>query len=86
MITQPLSHMGLPFFMEILITTCWSIWSVRNDLIFRDIQPSVQRCRAIFKKEFAQVILRAKAAYQARISQWPVNHVGVSPCLARRPQ
>jgi len=57
--------------MEILITMCWSIWSVRTDIIFRDIQPSVERCRAIFRKEFAQVILRAKAAYQPLVSQWP---------------
>lgn len=49
---------------------CWSIWLVRNDLIFRGIQPSVQRCKGIFKKEFAQVIVRAKAAYKPHISQW----------------
>lgn len=65
------AQLHLPFLMEILITMCWSIWSVRTDLIFRDIQPSVERCRAIFKKEFAQVILRAKAAYQPLVSQWP---------------
>jgi hypothetical protein len=59
-----------PFAMEILITMCWSIWSVRNDLIFRGIQPSLQRCKAIFKREFAQVILRAKAGYEPQISQW----------------
>lgn len=40
------------FALEILITMSWSIWSVRNDLIFRGIQPSVQRCKSIFKREF----------------------------------
>jgi hypothetical protein len=64
-----------PFALEILITMCWSIWSIRNDLIFRGIQPSLQRCKAIFKREFAQVILRAKAAYQPNISQWLDGYV-----------
>ena len=63
------AQLHCPFALEILITMCWSIWSVRNDLIFRGIQPSLQRCKAIFKKEFAQVTLRAKASYEPHISQ-----------------
>ena len=51
-----------PFFMEIIVTMCWSIWSVRNDAIFRNAQPSIQSCKAVFKREFAQVILRAKSS------------------------
>jgi hypothetical protein len=64
-----------PFALEILITMCWSMWSVRNDFIFRDIQPSLQRCKAIFKREFAQVILRAKVAYEPHISRWLEGYV-----------
>jgi hypothetical protein len=63
------TQLQVPFFMEIIVTMCWSIWAVRNDQIFRDIQPTIQRCRQIFK-EFAQVILSAKASYQPSISQW----------------
>jgi hypothetical protein len=57
----------LPFFMEIIITMCWSIWMMRNDLIFHDISHTVQRCKSVFKKKFALVILRAKAKYHPQI-------------------
>jgi hypothetical protein len=33
------------FFLEILITMCSSIWSVRNDVIFRGLPTSVHRCK-----------------------------------------
>lgn len=68
-------QLHLPFAMEIIITMSWSIWMVRNDLIFRGIQPSLSRCKHIFRKEFAQVILRAKASYKPFISQWLGNFV-----------
>lgn len=64
------AQLQLPFYIVIIITMCLSIWAVRNYLIFRDIQPSMQQCRSISKMEFAQVILRVKAAYQPSISQW----------------
>jgi hypothetical protein len=69
-ITTYRTQLHCPFALEILITMCWSIWSVRNDLIFRGIQPSLNRSKTIFKKEFAQVILRAKPSYEPYISQW----------------
>lgn len=40
------------FFMEIIILFCWAIWMSRNNLIFRQVPPSVQSCRLIFKSEF----------------------------------
>lgn len=63
-------QLHLPFSMEVLITMCWSIWSMRNDVIFRNIPHSVNRCKQVFKKEFALVILRAKAKYQPHIDLW----------------
>jgi hypothetical protein len=27
-------QVNLPFFLEIIITMCWSIWMMRNDIIF----------------------------------------------------
>jgi hypothetical protein len=59
-----------PFFMEIIVTMCWAIWSVRNDAIFRNVQPSISLCKAIFRKEFAQVILRAKRSLAFSLTQW----------------
>jgi hypothetical protein len=52
------AQLYLPFHMENLITMCWSIWSMRNDLIFRNLHHLVNRCKQVFKKEFA-LILRA---------------------------
>jgi hypothetical protein len=59
----------LPFYMEIIITMCWAIWMMRNDIIFRNIAHLVSRCKAVFK-EFALVILRARTSYQPSIVQW----------------
>jgi hypothetical protein len=59
--------------MEIIVTMCWSIWSVRNEAIFNDVPPSLHRCKTIFKKEFALVLLRAKEKYHTFIDQWIVS-------------
>jgi hypothetical protein len=58
------------FFMEVIITMCWAIWTMRNDAIFRNLAPSLQRCNTVFKQEFALVILRAKSKYLPFIVQW----------------
>ena len=65
------SQLRVPFFMEIIITKCWAIWMMRNDIIFRNLAHSIQRCR----NEFALVILRAKARYHPLIDQWLDNFV-----------
>jgi hypothetical protein len=64
------SQLNLPFFMEIVIIMCWSIWKVRNDLIFRGEAVSLEKCKAVFKKCFGLVILRAKKRYLPTISLW----------------
>jgi sulfur transfer complex TusBCD TusB component (DsrH family) len=58
------------FFMEIVVTMCWAIWIMRIDIIFKNISQSAQRCKYVFKKEFALVILRAKAALHPSIDLW----------------
>jgi hypothetical protein len=63
-------QLRVPFFMEIVITMCWCIWTIRNDTIFRNIPASIQPCKDIFKEEFALVILRAKGKYQPQIELW----------------
>jgi hypothetical protein len=62
--------LNLPFFMEVIIFMCWAIWLVRNDAIFRGINPSIFNAKRHFKMDFAQVILRAKKAYLPSINQW----------------
>jgi hypothetical protein len=44
-------HLGVPFFMEIIIAMTWNIRKTRNDWIFNDIDPSVHRCRENFIKD-----------------------------------
>jgi hypothetical protein len=63
-------QVNLPFFLEIIITMCWSIWMMRNDIIFRNLAHTVRRCKALFKKEFALIILRAKASLHPCIDKW----------------
>jgi hypothetical protein len=56
--------------MEIIVTMCWAIWIMRNDIIFRNLAHSIERCKGIFRQEFALVILRAKARLHPHIDQW----------------
>jgi hypothetical protein len=58
-----------PFFMEIIVTTCWAIWTMCNDAIFNNLSPSVHSCKQVFK-EFALVILRAKSKFHPSIDSW----------------
>jgi hypothetical protein len=44
------------FFMEIIIIMCWTIWTVRNDAIFRGVPPTVLRGLEIFKTLFKQLL------------------------------
>ena len=62
------SQLPAPFFIDVIITICWAIWSSRNDKIFRGFDNSIRRCKEIFKKEFAQVILRAKVDMESLLT------------------
>jgi hypothetical protein len=62
-------QLRVTFFMEIIVTMCWAIWIMRNDIIFRNLAHSVQRCKGVFRQEFALVILRAKARIHPHIDQ-----------------
>ena len=42
------NQLQLPFFMEIIVTMSWSIWTVHNDAIFQQVQPSIDHCKAVF--------------------------------------
>jgi len=56
-------------------TMCWAIWSVRNDVVLRNIQPSIPLCKTIFKREFAQGTLRAKRSLVPLLTQWLEGYV-----------
>ena len=57
--------------MEIIVAMFWAIWSVRNDAIFRNQQPSLQACKLVFKQELAR--LRAKDDLHLQIQLWLDN-------------
>lgn len=46
-------RLNVPFFMEVIIIMCWSIWTVRNNLIFRGQEASSQQCKQIFRGQEA---------------------------------
>jgi hypothetical protein len=53
-------HIRQPFFMEIIILICWSIWTTRNDFIFEGLTPSLYRTRRKLKDELHLLIHKAK--------------------------
>jgi hypothetical protein len=42
------AQLNVPFFMDIVIMFCWSIWMQRNDFIFRGFQPYPVACMRNF--------------------------------------
>jgi hypothetical protein len=56
--------------MDVIIIMSWSIWMARNNFIFNGLQPSLQLAKTCFRKEFALVILRAKASLKYLMSIW----------------
>lgn len=60
---------AVPFFLELLVCMSWGIWTVSNDF-FKNRPATVQRCKSIFREEFAGVILRAKEQHRPQIRSW----------------
>jgi hypothetical protein len=42
------AQLNVSFFMEIIIIMCWSIWTVRNNLVFRGEEVTIQKVQACF--------------------------------------
>lgn len=64
------NQLNVPFYMDVIILMCWAIWMVRNDAIFKGIQPSIQGCATHFKKEYALATLRAKKDHPYLMNIW----------------
>ena len=58
------------FFMEVFILLCWSIWTERNDLIFKGLQPSVMKCKVNLKKELTLLCFRVERRSEIAFVQW----------------
>ena len=60
-------------FMVAIILMCWSIWTARNDFIFKGLQPDVQDYKRNFFKELKLVLLRVKPSALSRFESWLQN-------------
>jgi hypothetical protein len=52
--------LNVPFALDILSLLCWAIWMVRNDVIFRHKNPSVEDCRRYLTMESLLLLHRTK--------------------------
>jgi hypothetical protein len=64
------TQINKPFFMEAIILMSWAIWMSRNNKIFKNVPPSVQSCRAIFKMELSSLLWRAKKKILPSLQEW----------------
>jgi len=51
----------------------WAIWTARNDLIFNDIQPSVNNVKETFTKEIKLLIFGIKSSISDIFDLWIQN-------------
>ena len=49
---------------------CWTIWKVRNELIFNNNQIGLQEAKHLFLKEAKLVSLRVKTSLSTEYDQW----------------
>lgn len=61
------------FFMISAILMSWAIWIVRNDFIFKNFHPDVDRAREIYMKEIQLISLRARVKDSVLFDQWIQN-------------
>ncbi|TVU25579.1 hypothetical protein EJB05_28081, partial [Eragrostis curvula] len=43
--------LAVPFFVDIIIVMCWSMWTTRNDCIFKQVDSTVDNCIQKFFRE-----------------------------------
>jgi len=62
--------LNVPFALDIFILLCWAIWMVRNDVIFRNKNPSVEDCRRYLTVESLLLLHRSKAEFTPMLESW----------------
>lgn len=70
MIRTKIQTLHIPFCMEVIILMCWSIWTTRNDWIFKDLDPLVNNCKRKFTKEMLLLTHMTKPEIAAQIETW----------------
>lgn len=66
-------QLGCPFFMEIIIIMSWSIWTTRNDWMFREVDPTMQNCKRKFVEDFSLLKYRMKDDHLQAMETWLQN-------------
>jgi hypothetical protein len=62
--------LSVPFAMEIIILMAWSIWTTRNDWMFKNKDPQVQECKQKFLKEFSLLLHRVRPDKVSAMETW----------------
>lgn len=62
--------LAVPFSMELIILAAWSIWTTRNDYIFKGIAQNLYQCRKKFKEELKWIIFRVKRKKYHAFEGW----------------
>jgi hypothetical protein len=61
---------GQPFFMEVLIMSCWNIWLIRNGKIFKSERASFAKWRGKFIPDIFLLQHRIKVKYRQSLLDW----------------
>jgi hypothetical protein len=66
---------NVPFALDIFILTCWSIWKMRNDIIFRNRNVSVRDCKRNLTTKALMLLHRTKARITPTLESWIQSHL-----------
>ena len=58
------------FSLDIFILVCWAIWVMRNDIIFRNKNPTVADCKRTITVESLLLLHRTKATITPNLEAW----------------
>ena len=64
------SMLQIEFSLDIFIIFCWRIWMMRNDVIFRNKNPSVEDCKSCITVEALLLLHRCKARLIPLLESW----------------
>jgi hypothetical protein len=64
------AKLKVPFYMEIIILSSWSIWIVRNGRIFENKSPTFNTSKAIYHQELKLLKYRIKKKLEPEFSSW----------------
>jgi hypothetical protein len=64
------TKLNLPFSMEIIVLAAWSIWILRNEKIFNNVQPLFKTWKAIYFQELRWLGFRMKKKHEETFKYW----------------